>query len=220
MLRATGLWFGYDQSSVLQNVDISLANGEFVAVVGPSGCGKTSLMYCLAGVLEPQQGDIFFRDVAFGRSTDDERARIRRKHFGFVFQSSELVPELTLHDNVGLPLRLNGVGKTEATRRVDEILERLGLSSVRDQRPGQVSGGQAQRAAVARAVIHKPALVFADEPTGALDRESGDRVLAEMLDLCSTESTSLLLVTHDADVANRADRVLHMIDGRWIEATR
>jgi putative ABC transport system ATP-binding protein len=198
----------------LDSVSLRLIEGEAVAVVGPSGCGKSTLLQVLSGMLTADGGAVTFRGRALEQLSDGERSAVRLRHFGFAFQFGELVPELTLRENVELPLRLTGVRARPARQRSAALLESLGIADLADRRSSQVSGGQSQRAAIARAMVHEPAILFADEPTGALDSRSGTGVLDAMLDLARVRSTAVLLVTHDPAVAARCDRVVEMHDGR------
>ncbi|MFD5856563.1 ABC transporter ATP-binding protein [Streptomyces chartreusis] len=197
----------------MRDARLSLARGEVAAITGASGSGKSSLLYCLAGVLPPSRGRISFEGQSFADLDDEEISALRRERFGFVFQYGELLPELTIEENTALPLRLAGQRKRPALRAAAEVLDRLGIGELRERRPSQVSGGQNQRVAVARALVHKPAVVFADEPTGALDSANADAVLKEFLDLARSQGTAVLLVTHDSAVAARADSRYTMADG-------
>jgi putative ABC transport system ATP-binding protein len=174
------------------------------------------MLYCLAGLLMPSSGRVLFRDRDLARLSNDARSDLRRQHFGFVFQFAELVPELSLQENISLPLELNGIRGRERGRRVEALLETLDLTAQAGRRPAKVSGGQAQRAAVARAIAHRPDVVFADEPTGALDSANGKLVLDALLSLSREHGTAVVLVTHDRDVAAWAERVLVMRDGRLV----
>ncbi|NUR70862.1 MAG: ATP-binding cassette domain-containing protein [Hamadaea sp.] len=197
----------------LDDVEISLDAGEVIAVVGPSGCGKSTLLQVLAGLLEPDKGTVTFREIDLFQLNDRARSEIRLRHFGFAFQFGELVPELTLQENVELPLRLSGVSARDARARSAAILSELEISALGVRRATEVSGGQAQRAAIARAMVHEPAVLFADEPTGALDSKSGKSVLGAMLSLARDRGTAVLIVTHDSYVAGQADRIVEMRDG-------
>ncbi|MEV7243884.1 ABC transporter ATP-binding protein [Streptomyces sp. NPDC093248] len=194
-------------------MDLSIARGEVAAVTGQSGSGKSSLLYCLAGVLPPARGQVRFDGTVLGALDDEEMSSLRRERFGFVFQYGELLPELTVEENTALPLRLAGKRKKAALAEAGRVLERLGLGELRERRPAQVSGGQSQRVAVARALVHRPAVVFADEPTGSLDSANADAVLREFLDLARSQGTAVVLVTHDPAVAARADSHYTMADG-------
>lgn len=217
MLGATDLVLSYGETIALANANIAVRAGESVALVGPSGSGKSSLLYCLAGLLAPDHGEVLFNGVDLTQLTDGERSDVRRTQFGFVFQFSDLVPELTLRENISIVLEINGVGRSERRTRVDELVNALGIDGCADRRPAKVSGGQAQRAAVARAMAHRPKVVFADEPTGALDSANSVIVLDALLDLARRDGTTVVIVTHDPNVASKADRIIAMSDGVVVE---
>ncbi|WBO69380.1 ABC transporter ATP-binding protein [Streptomyces camelliae] len=203
----------YGSSLAVKEADIALRRGEIAAITGPSGSGKSSLLYCLAGVLPVSGGEVLFERTNLGDLSDEELSLLRRDRFGFVFQYGELLPELTVEENAALPLRLAGQRKAQALATAGEVLGRLGLRELRKRRPSQVSGGQSQRVAVARALVHRPAVVFADEPTGSLDSVGAQVVLAEFLALARSQGTAVVLVTHDTNVAAQADTRYTMIDG-------
>ncbi|MFB8207843.1 ABC transporter ATP-binding protein [Streptomyces sp. NPDC056010] len=213
ILRATGLELSYGSQRAVSGVDFTLRAGEVCAITGSSGSGKSSLLHCLAGVVAPTRGDVYFGGVGFRSLGDDELSAVRRERFGFVFQYGELLPELTVEENAALPLRLAGRRKAAAHEVAGEVLGRLGLAELRQRRTSQISGGQSQRVAVARALVHRPAVVFADEPTGALDSANADAVLEEFLNLARSQDTAVIMVTHDAAVAARADTRYTMTDG-------
>ena len=211
---ATGLTVQIGSTTAVGGVDFDLDAGETVAIVGPSGSGKSSLMHGLAGLIVPSSGTVHLAGVDLGRCDAEERAAVRRTHVGFVFQFADLVPELSLGDNVALACELVGGRRSEARRRALEALDRLGIAHLERRRPSQVSGGERQRAAVARALVHRPSVVFADEPTGALDTGNGALVMDQLLDVAADAGAALVVVTHDASVAGRCGRVLIMSDGR------
>lgn len=213
LIRGDDVWHSYGSTLALRGASISIAAGEIVALTGKSGSGKSTLLYVLAGVIRPDSGAIRFRDVHLTQVSTEELTAIRRRDFGFVFQFGELVPELSIFENVALPLRLNGVDRDTVRTRVTELLEVLGIGDLAKRRAAEVSGGQAQRAAVARAVIHEPAVVFADEPTGSLDSENSSVVLAELVGLARSRGTAVVIVTHEREVGAVADRELLMVDG-------
>ncbi|MBT2530313.1 ABC transporter ATP-binding protein [Streptomyces sp. ISL-99] len=213
LLSADGVDLSYGTQLAVSGAYLSVARREVVAITGQNGSGKSSLLYCLAGVLPATRGQIRFDGQLFGRLSDDEISTLRRERFGFVFQYGELLPELTIEENTALPLRLAGQRKRPALAAAGEVLERLGLGELRERRPSQVSGGQSQRVAVARALVHRPAVVFADEPTGSLDSANASAVLKEFLSLARSQGTAVILVTHDPAVAAQADSHYTMSDG-------
>ncbi|MCS0472189.1 ABC transporter ATP-binding protein [Curtobacterium flaccumfaciens] len=202
---------GEREAIVLDDITVSVPRGEFVTIVGPSGSGKSTLLQCLSGLDSPSSGSVRIDGTDLATLRGDALARFRRDHLGFVFQSYNLIPALTAFDNVALPLRLAS-GSLDRSA-VHDALAAVGLSDVARQRPGQLSGGQQQRVAIARTIVTAPDVVFADEPTGALDSESGARVLA-LLQGAATGSRSVVMVTHDLEAAARGDRVLVLRDGR------
>src|SRR4051812_33329576 len=177
LLSGQGLSLNFGRTTALSGVDLAVGASEVVAVMGSSGSGKSTLLHCPAGILRPDAGEVRFAGERIDQLSERERSALRRKDFGFVFQFGELVPELTLAENVALPLRLAGLSRRTAETRGLELLERLEVADVAGKRSSEVSGGQAQRAAVARALVHRPRVVFADEPTGALDTVNGELVL-------------------------------------------
>lgn len=217
MLSARDVGLAYGKTVALAGASVTVAEGSVVALVGASGSGKSSMLYCLAGLLQPDSGEILLGGVRLNDLSEDDRSDLRRKNFGFVFQFAELVPELTLRQNIALPLELNGWRRSAQRKRVTELLEQLDIQEQADRRPVQVSGGQAQRAAVARAIAHRPQVLFADEPTGALDSVNGAIVLDSMLQLAKENHTSVVLVTHDKAIAGRADEIVRMRDGRMVD---
>ncbi|WP_435125011.1 ABC transporter ATP-binding protein [Actinacidiphila sp. bgisy144] len=214
MLRADSLYVAYGDDRALSGASLNVRDGEMVAVVGSSGSGKSTLLHCLAGIVRPDKGTVDLDGFRIDRADDDQLSALRQTKFGFVFQFGELVAELSLLENVSLPLRFAGVGRRAAERRAAAMLESLGIAALGGRRPGQVSGGQMQRAAVARALVHRPSVVFADEPTGALDSHSSRTVLTALRELSRGQGSAVLLVTHDMRVAESADRVVHVADGQ------
>lgn len=213
ILCAKGVDLFYGTHQAVSGADFTLRRGEVAAVMGSSGSGKSSLLYCLAGVLAPAHGSVSFDGVAFSTLNDDELSTLRRERFGFVFQYGELLPELTVEENAALPLRLAGQRKAPAHAAAGEVLGRLGMTELLQRRTSQLSGGQSQRVAVARALVHRPDVVFADEPTGALDSVNAAAVLEEFLRLARDQGTAVVIVTHDAKVADHADSRYTMADG-------
>lgn len=212
-LRAKELTLAYGSTQVLRGVKLSFEQAQAVAITGPSGSGKTSLLYCLSGLESAAQGSVVLLGQELLALSPDARANLRLRNVGFVFQSSDLVPELTLRQNIALPLELAHVSRRQVQQRVDELVEALDLRESGDRRPSQVSGGQAQRCAVARSVAAKPSIVFADEPTGALDQSNRDIVLGLLLAQVRIIGGLLITVTHDHDVAARFDRTISLVDG-------
>ena len=214
MLRAKEVFLRFGETTALDGAELVVDRGEIVAIMGPSGSGKSTLLYVLAGILRPDRGEVYLGDRRLDTMGDAARSRLRLRTFGFVLQFGDLVPELSLRENVELPLRLVGVPKVEARRRAVSLLRELEVHEHADRRPGQVSGGQAQRAAVARALVHGPRVLFADEPTGSLDSVAGELVLDALTGLARREGSTVVLVTHESRVAAYADRTLYLRDGR------
>ncbi|MBL1099117.1 ABC transporter ATP-binding protein [Streptomyces coffeae] len=214
LLTADGLHKAYGPTPALDGADFSIHPGEVVAVMGPSGSGKSTLLHCLAGIVTPDAGSVHYGGRDLSAMSDAERSTLRRGEFGFVFQFGQLVPELNCVENVALPLRLNGVKRKEAEARALSWLERLEVADVRDKRPGEVSGGQGQRVAVARSLVTNPRVLFADEPTGALDSLNGERVMELLTEAARETRAAVVLVTHEARVAAYSDREVVVRDGK------
>ncbi|MFF0073521.1 ABC transporter ATP-binding protein [Streptomyces sp. NPDC005494] len=214
LLVAQDLHKAYGSTPALDGASFSVHPGEVVAVMGPSGSGKSTLLHCLAGIVTPDTGTVTYGGRELSAMSDAGRSALRRTDFGFVFQFGQLVPELTCVENVALPLRLNGAKRREAESTALEWMARLEVDDVAAKRPGEVSGGQGQRVAVARALVATPKVVFADEPTGALDSINGERVMELLTESARTAGTAVVLVTHEARVAAYSDRDVVVRDGR------
>ncbi len=198
---------------VLQSLDLRINPGDSVAIIGPSGAGKSTLLSLLAGLDIPESGEILFQGEAFSGLSEDQRAAVRRGRIGFVFQSFQLLQGLTAVENVMLPLELTGMSVAQAKQRATKWLERVGLGARTHHRPRMLSGGEQQRVALARAFVDEPALLFADEPTGNLDRRTGESVSELLFELNQETGTTLILVTHDERLASRCQRILSLEDG-------
>ncbi|MFD7667036.1 ABC transporter ATP-binding protein [Streptomyces sp. NPDC059788] len=214
LLKASTLHKAYGSTHALDGAEFSIHPGEVVAVMGPSGSGKSTLLHCLAGIVRPDSGSVLYGSRDLTQMSDAQRSALRRSDFGFVFQFGQLVPELTCLENVALPLRLNGVKRKEAEEHSREWLERLEVGAVGAKRPGEVSGGQGQRVAVARALAARPRVIFADEPTGALDSLNGERVMTLLTEAARDTNAAVVLVTHEARVAAYSDREIVVRDGQ------
>ncbi|MCI2956439.1 ABC transporter ATP-binding protein [Agromyces atrinae] len=221
IIESTGLQKSFGPTHALAGVDLAVRAGESLAIMGASGSGKTTLLHVLSGVVAPDAGSVVFRGpggpVSVSELSDRERARLRREAFGFVFQQGLLIPELTAIENVALALMLTGAPRALAEERAAGWLASLGLAGLESRRIGQLSGGQAQRVAIARAQVTGAAVVFADEPTGALDSHTSSEVMDALLGSTVGQGRTLIVVTHDAEVAARCSRTLRMRDGRIIE---
>ncbi|HEX5595826.1 MAG TPA: ABC transporter ATP-binding protein [Micromonosporaceae bacterium] len=204
----------FGKTTALDGASLKVEAGEVVAVMGPSGSGKSTLLHCLAGIVRPDAGQVRYQGRELAILSDLERSALRRSQFGFVFQFGQLVPELTCLENVAMPLRLDRIKRREAERRAAEWLDRLEVTDVAGKRPGEISGGQGQRVAVARALVTGPRVIFADEPTGALDSLNGERVMRLLAEAARQTRVAVVLVTHEARVAAYSDREVVVRDGR------
>lgn len=213
VLSAHALVHSYGSSPALRGVSVELRRGEILAVTGPSGSGKSTLLLCLAGVLRPDFGEVIFETRRIDALSESGRSALRRREFGVLFQFGQLVAEMTAAENVALPLLLGGARRRPAQATARRWLARFGVEELADQRPSEMSGGQSQRVAVARALVTEPAVLFADEPTGALDTLAGEAVMAELTGAARDAGTAVLLVTHDARVASYGDREIVVRDG-------
>ncbi|WP_329788728.1 ABC transporter ATP-binding protein [Lentzea sp. DG1S-22] len=214
LLVAQDLHKSFGRTRALEGAGLTIRAGEIVAVMGPSGSGKSTLLHCVAGILPPDSGVVRYGDRELTAMSDRERSELRRTDFGFVFQFGQLVPELTCLENVALPLRLSGVKRGAAERAARDWMAKLEVDGVADQRPGETSGGQGQRVAIARALVTGPKVVFADEPTGALDSLNGERVMHLLTTAARETGAAVVLVTHEPRVAAYSDREVVVRDGR------
>lgn len=214
IISGTHLSKSFGQTVALDGVDIAVAAGEALAVMGPSGSGKSTLLHCMAGVLVPDGGTVSLEGFRIDNLNERRRSALRRTRFGFVFQDGQLLPELSAEENVALPLMLGGTSRRKSVEKAREWLGRLGLSSLEKRRPGQLSGGEAQRVAVARALIIEPLVVFADEPTGSLDQATGRDTMRLLVESTSRQGAALIVITHDPEVALHCDRTVRVRDGR------
>ncbi|WP_157250529.1 ABC transporter ATP-binding protein [Nonomuraea typhae] len=213
MLEATGLVKAFGKTPALTGISVAVGEGEIVAVTGPSGSGKSTLLHCLAGIIRPESGQVTYAGTRIDTLEEAALTKLRRTSFGVVFQFGELVPELSALENVALPLLFNRRGRQESTSLAGKWLTRFGVADCADRRPGELSGGQSQRVAVARALITGPRVIFADEPTGALDSRAGEQVMNALLDSARDTGAAVVLVTHDNRVAAYADREIMLRDG-------
>jgi putative ABC transport system ATP-binding protein len=214
IVEARDLVKSFGETPALRGASLGVREGEIVAVMGPSGSGKSTLLHCLAGILLPEQGEVWFGGQRLDALSDDRRSALRRDQFGFVFQSGQLVPELTAEQNVALPLLLSGARRGPAMTAARRWFGTLGLDGLEGRRSGELSGGQAQRVALARGLVAGPQVLFADEPTGSLDSVSGELVMDLLVAAAREHGTTVVLVTHDARVAAYADREVVVRDGR------
>jgi putative ABC transport system ATP-binding protein len=224
IVEARGLWKRYRGTGAvveaLRGVDVEVSAGEIVAIMGPSGCGKTTLLHCLSGLDSFDEGEVSIAGTPLSAMSDDQKAALRARETGFVFQAYNLLPVLNAVENVELPLLLAKATGRDARARAMRALEAVGLENRAQHRPSELSGGQQQRVAIARALVNSPAVVWADEPTGNLDSESARDILDLMDQLNRTNGQTFVLVTHDPRVAERAHRVLRMHDGRIVQEER
>jgi putative ABC transport system ATP-binding protein len=213
-LEARDLHLSFGPTLALRGASLRVRPGEIVAVMGPSGSGKSTLLHCLAGILVPDKGEVWFGGQRLDALSDDRRSALRRDRFGFVFQSGQLVPELTAEENVALPLLLSGTRRGPAMAAARKWFGLLGLDGLERRRSGELSGGQAQRVALARGLVAEPEVLFADEPTGSLDSVSGELVMDLLTAAVRERGTTVVLVTHDARVAAYAGREVVVRDGK------
>ncbi len=214
IVEARDLSLSFGSTPALRGASLGVRRGEIVAVMGPSGSGKSTLLHCLAGILVPDQGEVSYNGQRLDTLSDERRSALRRDQFGFVFQSGQLVPELTAEENVALPLLLSGTRRGPAMLAARRWFPALGLGGLERRRSGELSGGQAQRVALARGLVADPTVLFADEPTGSLDSVAGELVMDLLTAAVREHGTTVVLVTHDARVAAYADREVVVRDGR------
>ncbi len=221
LLKATGMTKVYDTGKVrvdaLRGIDLEVLRGEMVVIMGPSGCGKTTLLNCLSGIDDVTEGQVYIRGMLLSDLKDNERTDYRAARMGFVFQSYNLIPVLTVVDNVELPLLIMGVDPKDARQRALEALSAVNLEEEASRKPMELSGGQQQRVAIARAIVNDPEVVFADEPTGNLDSETSEEVVTLLRELNRSRRLTLVMVTHDPSVSRYADRILTMRSGQIVE---
>lgn len=203
------------ETTALNNVNLDIKKGEYVAIMGPSGCGKSTLLNILGMIDKPSGGDYYFLDEEVSRYSERQRANLRKNNIGFVFQSFNLIDELTVYENIELPLLYLGYSSSERKKRVHEVMEQIEIMARKNHFPQQLSGGQQQRVAVARAVVARPSLILADEPTGNLDSAHGDEVMKLLSDL-HENGTTIVMVTHSPAYAEYSHRIIHLFDGQVV----
>ena len=213
IIEARGIVKSFGATPALRGASVAVRRGEILAVMGPSGSGKSTLLHCLAGILTPDDGEVWFDGQRLDTQSEDRRSDLRRQRFGFVFQFGQLIPELTAEENVALPLLLGGTRRGPALAEARPWFGRLGLDGLEGRRSGELSGGQAQRVALARGLVTKPEVLFADEPTGSLDSMSGELVMRLLTSAVREQGTTVILVTHEARVAAYAGREVIVRDG-------
>jgi putative ABC transport system ATP-binding protein len=214
VLEARDLVKTFGNTPALRGASLSVARGEILAIMGPSGSGKSTMLHCMAGIFTPDQGTVSYDGRQLSAMSETERTRLRRTDFGFVFQFGQLVPELSAADNIALPLLLNRKPRKASYATAAQWLDKLGLGDKGARRTGELSGGEAQRVAVARALALEPAVLFADEPTGSLDSLTGEKVMDLLVTLARSSGTTVVVVTHDARVAAYAERIVLVRDGK------
>ncbi|HZZ95748.1 MAG TPA: ABC transporter ATP-binding protein [Jatrophihabitantaceae bacterium] len=214
VVEAREVVLSFGQTPALQGASVTVARGEILAVMGPSGSGKSTLLHSLAAILVPDSGEVYFAGQRLDTLRESQRSALRRDRFGFVFQFGQLVPELTAEENVALPLMLSGSRRAEALNTARTWFDRLELDGMGGRRSGELSGGQAQRVALARGLVSQPQVLFADEPTGSLDSLTGERVMELLVGAAREQGTTVVLVTHEPRVAAYADREVIVRDGK------
>ena len=215
VLSAKSITKTFGDNTVLHGIDLDIYAGDFTVIMGASGSGKSTLLYALSGMDRPSGGRMLYQKKDIANASEKELTRLRAGNFGFVFQRTHLISNLTLHENIQMAGLISDLSDKEAVMRTEDLIKRMKLEDAGDRLPSQVSGGEAQRAAVARAAINKPAVLFADEPTGALNKANSEEVL-NLLSSLNAEGQSILLVTHDREAALRGNRILYLEDGSII----
>ena len=205
---------GREVITALDNVSVDIEAGEFVCLLGPSGCGKTTFLHLVAGLDKPTRGEVYIKGVCVTKIKESDMALFRRRFMAFIFQSYNLVPTLTALENVGMPLMFDGVSKFRRDRKAKELLEQIGLAGRLRNKPSEMSGGQQQRVSIARALINEPRILYADEPTGNLDSKTTKEILDILVNRVREKGVTLLMVTHNADLTEMADKVIYMLDGQ------
>lgn len=218
IMKTKNISKSFGNTHVLHGIDFDVAAGEIVAIMGSSGSGKSTLLHCMAAIMQPDGGEVVFNGERIDTLSDKARSVLRRTEFGFVFQFSQLVPELTAIDNTALPLLLNGVQRNEAYERAEKWLSKVGLQDKLQGMPGELSGGEAQRVAIARAMVIEPKVLFADEPTGSLDSLNSEKVMELFVSVAREYNTTVVMVTHEPTVAAYADREVTVRDGKIVGA--
>jgi putative ABC transport system ATP-binding protein len=213
-ITVTGLTKGYGGPAILDSVDMDVPAGDIVAIMGRSGSGKSTLLKLIGGLDTPDAGRVLHDGVDLSSMREEQRTRFRRESLGFVFQFFNLIPTLTVGENVALPLALNGWATGATNERVDALLESLDLADVSRKLPDQLSGGEQQRVAIARALAHRPGVIVADEPTGNLDNETAEHTLELLRSVCKETPATVIMATHSVEAAQIADRVMHLRNGR------
>ena len=220
LVEARDIYVSFGATPALRGASMTVAPGEILAIMGPSGSGKSTLLHCLAGILIPDRGEVLFAGQPIHGLGENERSTLRRERFGFVFQFGQLVPELTAEENVALPLLLGGIRRARALDQARTWFDKLGLAGLGGRRSGELSGGEAQRVALARGLVTRPDVLFADEPTGALDSLNGEHVMDLLVAVARQQGTTVVVVTHEPHVAAYADREIVVRDGKvtWAPA--
>ena len=218
IVEVADVWKIYQTGSVkveaLRGVNLGVKKGEMVAVMGPSGCGKTTLLNCVSGLDDLTKGKVTIEGVDLAKMSDDQKSEFRAKRMGFIFQAYNLLPVLTAQENIELPLLLAGVSESEAHSAATDVLKVVGLEGWKSHKPMELSGGQQQRVTIARALVNKPAIVWADEPTGNLDSENSHEVIKLLRSLNQQHGLTVVLVSHDPSIAQQTDRIIHMKNGQ------